>query len=246
MPASSAPQLKKIEREPLWDLAHAQLRHALLAGRFAPGSSLTLRDLAQTFGISITPVRDAVNRLVAQGVLQQGPRNSAVVPHLRADDLHDLTIIRCELEGRAAREAASKAEPAAIRDLQARLTTMRSLIARGELDTYLEAHRRFHFGIYGLAQIPLLAAMIENLWLRCGPALSFVVPEYVLSLRGTDHHEAALGAIQRGDGGAAEAEIVADIEEAAEYLLSLRDSTGLLQPAPASRIRGTAEKPRRT
>ena len=72
--------LKRIEREPLWDLAHAQLRDALLAGRFAPGTVLTLRALAESFGTSITPVRDAVTRLVAQGVLQQGPRNSAIVP----------------------------------------------------------------------------------------------------------------------------------------------------------------------
>ena len=51
--------LKRIEREPLWDLAHAQLRDALLAGRFEPGTVLTLRALAESFGTSITPVRDA-------------------------------------------------------------------------------------------------------------------------------------------------------------------------------------------
>src|SRR2546430_826839 len=61
--------LKRIEREPLWDLAHAQLQDALLAGRFEPGTVLTLRSLAESFGTSITPVRDAVTRLVAQGVL---------------------------------------------------------------------------------------------------------------------------------------------------------------------------------
>src|ERR1051325_603772 len=96
--------LKRIEREPLWDLAHTQLKDALLAGRFEPGKVLTLRSLAESFGTSITPVRDAVTRLVAQGVLQQGPRNSAIVPHLSARALADLTVLRCSLEGRAARE----------------------------------------------------------------------------------------------------------------------------------------------
>src|SRR5919197_173549 len=100
--------LKRIEREPLWDLAHAQLRDALVAGRFEPGTVLTLRSLAESFGTSITPVRDAVTRLVAQGVLQQGPRNSAIVPQLTAAELGHLTIVRCELEGRAAREATAK------------------------------------------------------------------------------------------------------------------------------------------
>ena len=110
--------LKRIEREPLWDLAHAQLRDALLAGRFEPGTVLTLRALAESFGTSITPVRDAVTRLVAQGVLQQGPRNSAIVPNLTRKELADLTVVRCALEGRAAREAAlHRHDDAALRRL---------------------------------------------------------------------------------------------------------------------------------
>ena len=122
--------LKRIEREPLWDLAHTQLQDALLAGRFEPGTVLTLRSLAESFGTSITPVRDAVTRLVAQGVLQQGPRNSAIVPHLSRRELADLTVVRCALEGRAAREAAAHRDEAALRRLQERLTTMQSLIQR--------------------------------------------------------------------------------------------------------------------
>jgi DNA-binding GntR family transcriptional regulator len=222
--------LRPIEREPLWDLAHEQLRDALLAGRFAPGTALTLRFLAERFGTSITPVRDAVTRLVAQGVLQQGPRNSAIVPQLTAAELGHLTIVRCELEGRAAREAAAKRNDASLKHLQQQLATMRSLIAERHLETYLDHHREFHFGIYAMSGIPVLAQMIENLWLRCGPALSFVIPEYVLSLKGTDHHQAALDAIGTGDADAAEAEIVADITEAATYLQGLADFTGKLRP----------------
>ena len=221
--------LKRIEREPLWDLVHAQLRDALLAGRFEPGRGLTLRYLADLLGTSVTPVRDAVMRLVAQGVLHQGPRNSAIVPALHVEQLQHLTLIRCELEGRATREAARKRDTNALKQLEERLTTMRALIASQDLRTYLDVHRQFHFGIYEMANIPLLQEMIENLWLRCGPALSFVVPDYVLSFKGTDHHTAALQALYKGDATTAEAEIVADIEEAASYLESLADANGLLQ-----------------
>ena len=106
------------------------MQDALLAGKFQPGTVLTLRSLAESFGTSITPVRDAVTRLVAQGVLQQGPRNSAIVPHLSRNELAHLTVVRCALEGRAAREAASRRhEDAALRRLSERLTTMQSLIA---------------------------------------------------------------------------------------------------------------------
>jgi DNA-binding GntR family transcriptional regulator len=222
--------LKRIEREPLWDLAHAQLRDALLAGRFEPGTVLTLRSLAESFGTSITPVRDAVTRLVAQGVLQQGPRNSAVVPHLSRSELADLTVVRCALEGRAAREAAShRHDAAALRRLQERLSTMQSLIKARKLESYLEHHRKFHFGIYAMSGIPILVDTIENMWLRCGPVLSYVIPNYVVLLKGSDHHAAALKAIIAGDANGAEGEIVADITKASHYLAGLADSTGQLR-----------------
>jgi DNA-binding GntR family transcriptional regulator len=225
--------LKRIEREPLWDLAHAQLRDALLAGRFAPGTVLTLRSLAETFGTSITPVRDAVTRLVAQGVLQQGPRNAAIVPHLTRSELNDLTVVRCALEGRAACEAAKKPQAASLERLQALLAKMQSLIAARSLESYLEHHRKFHFEIYAMSGVPILVETIENMWLRCGPVLSFVIPEYVVLLKGWDHHTAALKAIIAGDGEAAEREIVADIMEAAQYLSGLADAGGQLRrPLP--------------
>src|SRR3954447_20286285 len=224
--------LKKIDREPLWDLAHAQLKDALLAGRFEPGKVMTLRSLAESFGTSITPVRDAITRLVAQGVLQQGPRNSAIVPHLSCRELADLTVVRCSLEGRAAREAALHRDESSVRRLRDRLTTMQSLISARKLESYLEHHRKFHFGIYAMFGIPLLVETIENMWLRCGPVLSYVIPEYVVLLKGTDRHTAALNAIMSGDADTAEREIVADITEASNYLASLADATGQLRRPP--------------
>jgi DNA-binding GntR family transcriptional regulator len=235
-------RLKKIEREPLWDLAQNQLRDALFGGRFDPGSHLTLRHLAEMFGTSITPVRDAVTRLIAQGILEQGARSTAVVPDIKAESLRQLTLLRVELEGLAAREAAARSSASGLRKLEDHLERMRMLIERGEFEAYLDVHRRFHFGIYEMAGIPLLQELISNLWLRCGPILSFVVPQYVRSLKGTDHHAAVLLALQQKDGAQAEAEIVADINEAASYLLSLADSTGRIRRMGDNedRARGTA------
>ena len=229
----SQTRLKPVEREPLWDQARTQLRDALFAGRFAPGQRLTLRELAASLGTSITPVRDAVTRLIAEGVLEQGPRNSAVVPDVGTDTLRHLVVVRTELEGRAAREAARNRTPEGVAALDQRLARMRQLIVNRKLAAYLDTHRRFHFGIYEMAGMPVLLDIIESLWLRCGPILSFVIPEYVLSLKGTDHHVAALQAIRDGDGERAEAEIAADIEEAAAYLQSLADASGRIRrPGP--------------
>ena len=154
MPEAGVIAFRRIEREPLHDLAHSQLREALLAGGFEPGASLTLRALAESFGISITPARDAVTRLVAQGVLQSGPRNSAIVPHLTASELRHITTVRCALEGRAAREAAGNPDPHARAALATRLATMRKLIKDRKLESYLDHHRKFHFGIYAMSDNP--------------------------------------------------------------------------------------------
>ena len=179
-------------------------------------------------------MRDAVTRLVAQGVLQQGPRNSAIVPHLsrkrtRAPDGGALRAGRT----RGAGSRLQRQTPAALRQLEERLATMQSLIQARKLESYLEHHRKFHFGIYAMSGIPLLVETIENMWLRCGPVLSFVIPEYVVLLKGWDHHTAALKAIMAGDAERAEAEIVADITEAAHYLGGLADATGQLRRPPA-------------
>ena len=225
---------EKIEREPLWNRAREQIKDALLAGRFEPGAVLSLRVLAEMFGTSVTPVRDAVNHLVAQGILEIGPRNAAVVPDVGADFLAEITFVRRQLEGRAAREAAIRADPALIDALRDQLTTMRDLIAHRDLSTYLGVHRNFHFTIYRGAGVPLLHDFIENLWLRGGPVLTYVIPDYVLSLKGTDHHERTLEAIEAGDADAAEAEIVADITEAANYLKRCVDAEGKIRRSSTS------------
>jgi DNA-binding GntR family transcriptional regulator len=222
MNKSAEPALQPIERETLWDQVYAQLRDALFAGRFEPGGRLVLRDLADSLGTSITPVRDAVARLVANGVLQLGPDVST-------ETLRQLIIVRTELEGRAAREAARNADEKSVGELDRRLAQMRKLIADRKLGAYLDLHRRFHFGIYEMAKMPVLYEMIESLWLRCGPALSFVLPEYIYQLKGTDHHLKVLDALRRHDAAQAEAEIVADIEEAGQYLLSLADERGRIR-----------------
>ncbi|WP_209427952.1 GntR family transcriptional regulator [Pararhodobacter sp. SW119] len=227
--------LGKIRSEPMWDKAYMQLSEALFGGRFEPGSVLSLRMLAESFGTSVTPVRDAVSRLVAQGVLRNGPRNAAMVPDMDIEELSNLTLIRCELEGLAARLAASAPKPDDLDALDETLTAMRRLIADGELDDYLSLHRGFHFQIYAMSQNPLLHQIIENLWLRCGPILSLVVPDYVLSLKGTDRHIGVIGALRRRDAKAAEAEIVADVEEASRYIASLADEHGRIRrPAIAA------------
>lgn len=228
--------MEALDYTPLWDKAYAALRSAILEGRFSPGDRLLLREVAAKLQISLTPVRDAVNRLVAERVLERGAPGQgggAIVPRMTADQLRELLVIRGDLEGRATSVAAARATPEDVRALEALLKQMLTLIQQNKLDRYLGVHRKFHFRIYSTAGMGLLEEMIDTLWLRSSPALTYVIPAYVPLLKGTDFHRAAVEAIKRGDPAEAEASIRADIAQAGDYVLSLADQEGRLVPPGA-------------
>ena len=84
------------------------LRDALTAGRFTPGQKLSFRFVAGTLGVSMTPVREAVRRLVAEGAFEMRPNRSVRVPLMTRDKILELRDIRLELEGLATEKAAAR------------------------------------------------------------------------------------------------------------------------------------------
>jgi DNA-binding GntR family transcriptional regulator len=157
--------LLPIARQPLWDGAYAALRAALLEGRFAPGQRIVLRDVADQLGISLTPVRDAVNRLIAERVLERGSvghGGGATVPLLSADQFNQLMAVRASLEPLATAAAVLHATPAALDAVEAALVEMKRTVSEHRQERYLEAHYRFHFGLYALCRMPIVLEIIES------------------------------------------------------------------------------------
>jgi DNA-binding GntR family transcriptional regulator len=217
-------RLQPIDRGTLWDRAYASLKSALLAGRFPPGERLVLREIADDLGISLTPVRDAVNRLVAERILERGSSGQgggASVPVLEVDQFVQLMTVRSRLEEVATRAAAAHVDRAALAGIAALLAEMKRSVKEKRVDDYLDAHYRFHFGIYRLSRQQVILEMIENVWLRCGPALTLALPSYIPSLKRYPFHVRALDALRAGDGEAAAAAIRADIDSACEDLAPL-------------------------
>jgi DNA-binding GntR family transcriptional regulator len=213
----SLPRLKSLEHGPLWDRAYVSLKSALLAGRLAPGERLVLRKVADDLGISLTPVRDAVNRLVAEKVLQHGglgPAGGAVVPLLSADQFSQLMTVRSNLEPIAAAAAAAHATKAELGAVEAFLAEMKRSVKENRTEKYLEAHYKFHFGIYAMCKMPIVQEIIESAWLRCAPTLTLALPENIPSLKRYASHVATLAALRRGEGEKAADAIRADIESA--------------------------------
>ncbi len=221
---SIPPRLKQIARDTLWDRAYAALERAMLAGRYAPGERILLREVADELGISLTPVRDAVNRLVAENILERGSvgqGGGATVPLLGADQFGQLMTVRGGLEPVAAAAAALHATPEGLAPVEAALVEMKSAVEDRRLDHYLDAHYRFHFGIYAMCRMPIVEQVIENAWLRCAPTLTLALPKNIPGLKRYPFHQSALDALRRGDGSAAADAIRADIESARDDICAL-------------------------
>ena len=211
------PRLKAIEHTTLWDRAYAELKAAVLAGRFAPGQRVVLRQVADGLGISLTPVRDAVNRLIAERVLERGglgPAGAAVVPLLDEEQFEQLMTVRASLEPVAAAAAAAHATPEQVDRVEGFLREMKKEVEAKRNTRYLEAHYQFHFGIYRMCRMPIVEEIIESAWLRCAPTLTLALPENVPSLKRFSSHVATIAALRRHDGEAAAQAVRDDIESA--------------------------------
>ena len=197
-------------KEGLGAQVYQHLRHDLMAGRYEPGQKLKLRDLADQLGTSVTPVREALARLVSDHVLVQVDYRSVCVAVMDLDQFDEVRELRIELEGRGAANAARCATPADITELQE--IHARLLDARGR-DCYpdiLSANQEFHLSLCRTARMPVLQRLVEMLWVQCGPLMHGMTRWPVV--RPLKHpHVAIIEALQARDGGDARAALQQDI-----------------------------------
>ncbi len=212
--------LSRIARGTMQDQVFRQLCDLILDGEIAPGQTVTLQSLADGFGTSVMPVREALQRLTAARALTVISGRSIGIPHLSTALLLDLRQVRLEVEGLAAEWAATRISADDLARLAAHVETMRGAVHDGGAKDYLRANRAFHFTVYEAAGSDVLMDMIEPLWLRISPFFNL--------LRGSGNytdalaqHMVVLAALQAGDAARARAGIRADIEAASAMLLRL-------------------------
>lgn len=219
------PLAAKRQRGEVQDRVLEKLRSGLMSGVFVPGQTITLRRLAEMLGTSPMPVRKAIHQLTAANALEILPNRSVAVPRMSAERLKDLTRVRQAVEGLAAELACANATSALIRDLTAINARLRQAIKQRNIRESLETNQRFHFTFYAMARSPILAPLIESLWLQVGPIL-------YISLTDSDmpwdaaQHEHLLEAIKLRQPAAARRAIVRDIGRTARSLLRLSTFNG--------------------
>jgi DNA-binding GntR family transcriptional regulator len=188
----------------------------ILQGDLPPGTQIREEQLAESCGVSRTPVRDALRRLESQAFIRRSESQRSFVAEWSLDDIADAFELRAILEARAARRAAERIDPAAMQQLRDCNRTIFKAVTQvpADIQAFLEANREFHAIILEKAASrrlsSLLSALIEQ------PVVWRTAHHYGREalLRSHSEHEELLAAFARRDGAWAEAVMSAHIHRA--------------------------------
>lgn len=233
-------------------LIYQELRRSLMAGAFMPSAKVTLRAVSAQMGTSVMPVREAINRLIAERALEVIGDRQVIVPVMTEEKFTEIVHWRVQLESAAARAACRYVTPGVIADLEAINSQMLVAVERDQREALLRLNHEFHFRIYHTARSTILLPMIESLWLQAGPFTYFSTPS-PKTLWNARHHKDILKALKSRDADTAAEAISEDILSTAKFLLasghfarpSVRNITDLALEAEAADLHGVARADRK-
>ncbi len=210
--------LEKAQRMSLTMQVEVSLKGALIAGALKPGARLVTKEIADKLGTSITPVREALLRLVSAGALHATPAQAFLVPEVSLERFNEVNAIRKELEGMAVAAACVKMTPERIATLTALSDKFHEAMTNGEVERALHANRAFRFTLYHYAEMPILTSLIEQLWVRIGPCFNCLYEQSMDLPCSTYRYDDLLNALERGDVEASRAAMDKAIDEANDLL----------------------------
>lgn len=161
-------------RLPAHELIYRQLRDLVLFGDLAPGQAVTIQGLTDRLGAGMTPVREAIRRLIAEGALEFQGNRRVSVPLLSAENISELIVARQWLDPHLALRATDRVTLDELDELTSMDVALDQAIEQGDLRAYLALNYRFHKRLYDIADAPILAELADGLWLRFGPSLRVV------------------------------------------------------------------------
>jgi DNA-binding GntR family transcriptional regulator len=180
------------------DRVYRTLRTRIMHGEILPGQPLTLRGIGKEFGVSMTPARESMRRLVAEGALSMSSSGRVSTPEHSNERLEELAALRALLEPELASRALPRAHLALIDRLETINAGVSQMVARQDAPGYIRMNLEFHRTLYLRAQAPAMLAMAETVWLQVGPTMRSLYGR----LRRTEppyHHKLILAALKAGD-----------------------------------------------
>lgn len=183
---------------PAHDRVYRTLRTRIMHGEIAPGAALTLRGIGRDYGVSMTPAREAVRRLAAEGALFLSSSGRVSTPELTNERIEELAALRALIEVELASRALPRAHMALIDRLQHINATVGEMVTKRDAVGYIRTNLEFHRTLYLRAQAPAMLAMAETVWLQLGPTMRALYGR----LRRTDppqNHRLIIAALKAGD-----------------------------------------------
>lgn len=148
----------------LVDVAVRDLREEILQGALKPGTSLVLAEIAERMSMSVMPIREALRKLEAEGLVDIIPHRGARVSELSLADLEDLYSVRMQLESLAVKRAALNFSEEDYMRFSKILEDYFEAYADGNDERGRDRHSAFHLGLYELAKSRWLTRTIKPLW----------------------------------------------------------------------------------
>jgi DNA-binding GntR family transcriptional regulator len=218
--------LCKITRENLTSKVYQQIKEAIMSGTFQPGERLPIRSLAEKMGTSITPVREALLKLVSLGALNLKPAHPISVPVLNKEKYLENRTIRIAIEGLAAAQAAGKIKKQHLNRLVKINDEMNNASSENRFNDLVANNYLFHIELCKAADMPALLEIVEILWLKIGPSLNllntYINPQSLENSvsKKIDYHRPILDALEKGDSETAKAAMEKDLLQGGAPLLA--------------------------
>ncbi len=210
------------QKIPAHEMVYRNIRDQILYGDLPPGQPITIQGLVENLEVSMTPVREAIRRLTAEGALEFQGNRRVCVPQMGERRFAELVFARHHLEPKLAELASINMNGQYAHKLKAIDLQLDEAIATGDVQGYMRHNHRFHFALYAQSNSRVLLPMAKTLWLRYGP-LSRIICGQTGTQNLADHHEEAMDSIARQDHKATANAIRTDIEQGFEIV---RNSTG--------------------
>ena len=178
---------------------YRKLRQAIIKGKLKPGQKVVMADLAKTFGLSDTPVREAIRRLESEGYIDFTPHIGAIVTKIDEGELVEIYLIRIALEDLATRLASPHIVDKDIDFLIRKNQEMEAAIQQGQYENLAAMNKDFHLRIYKAVPFSRLYKMICDLWdtFERWPSVFTYVPARAVAA--VKEHKEIIQALKNGD-----------------------------------------------
>jgi DNA-binding GntR family transcriptional regulator len=197
------------------------LRRALVAGELAPGDRVRQEELAESLGISLAPVREALAILEQEGQVTYLPRRGYFVTELEIDDVREIYELRALLEDRAARRALPLLDRDAIQRIELAARDCVDAAVSGDVVGELEANRRFHFAVLSSPDQVHTLRLIRLLWDSTETYRALYYNSPLAREESVQAHDRIVEAIRNRDADLLTAELGAHREQALERMAGI-------------------------